>query len=152
MATKIVAMAWTKKQQAESMERYRQRNKDNPEYQQRKKEHQKRYYETHKDKFRKQSREGARRYRQRHPDRMTIIRENSRAKNDYGLTTKITEDEWKAIKYKSPICPRCKKDVGCENLEMDHIIPMKDGGKHTIDNIQALCRTCNARKNPWRKR
>jgi 5-methylcytosine-specific restriction endonuclease McrA len=30
--------------------------------------------------------------------------------------------------------------------EMDHIIPLSKGGKHTLDNVQPLCRKCNREK------
>lgn len=31
-------------------------------------------------------------------------------------------------------------------LELDHIYPFKLGGRFEIDNLQALCNSCNARK------
>jgi endogenous inhibitor of DNA gyrase (YacG/DUF329 family) len=31
--------------------------------------------------------------------------------------------------------------------ELDHIVPVCDGGSHTDDNLQCLCRTCNALKS-----
>ncbi|MEU2264975.1 HNH endonuclease [Streptomyces olindensis] len=31
-------------------------------------------------------------------------------------------------------------------LEADHVIPLSLGGYHQIDNIQPLCRCCNASK------
>lgn len=30
--------------------------------------------------------------------------------------------------------------------ELDHIVPLSKGGPHTMDNLQLLCRTCNAYK------
>lgn len=62
-------------------------------------------------------------------------------------TGDLTTKQWLEIKNKSPICPACGKFVGCENLTLDHIIPLSKGGQHTKDNIQALCKPCNSSKN-----
>ena len=59
-------------------------------------------------------------------------------------TGRITAKEWalklKQYQYK---CVYCESD---ENIEMDHIIPLSKGGDHNINNIQPLCRSCNAKK------
>lgn len=31
-------------------------------------------------------------------------------------------------------------------LEMDHVVPLSMGGEHQIENVQPLCRSCNASK------
>lgn len=41
---------------------------------------------------------------------------------------------------------RCQHCGTTENLTIDHIIPLKLGGTHFIDNIQPLCKSCNPRK------
>ena len=44
-----------------------------------------------------------------------------------------------------PVC----ETPGCDNVstEVDHIVPIADGGKLlAVDNLQALCRSCHARK------
>lgn len=42
------------------------------------------------------------------------------------------------------------KCVGCgstENLEIDHIKPIARGGNNDMDNLQPLCKSCNAQKS-----
>jgi hypothetical protein len=41
-------------------------------------------------------------------------------------------------------CPCCLKKT--HNLQLDHIKPRAWGGKNTTNNIQPLCKSCNARK------
>lgn len=40
-------------------------------------------------------------------------------------------------------CVRCGAET---NLCADHIIPESKGGKTILENLQTLCRTCNAKK------
>lgn len=43
------------------------------------------------------------------------------------------------------ICPICEQplDLNVEDVERDHIIPIKDGGKDTFQNTQAIHKTCH---------
>ncbi|MXV79690.1 MAG: HNH endonuclease [Chloroflexi bacterium] len=46
-------------------------------------------------------------------------------------------------------CPGCLRTFCQEYLDLmdvDHIVPKQNGGLHTWDNVQLLCRTCNASK------
>lgn len=55
-----------------------------------------------------------------------------------------TVEEWNNIvKLHSNKCALCKEE---KKLTKDHIIPLSKGGVNTIDNLQPLCRGCNARK------
>lgn len=44
------------------------------------------------------------------------------------------------------VCVSCKTPAPAVNLEPDHIVPLALGGRNEIENIQPLCRSCNARK------
>ena len=50
----------------------------------------------------------------------------------------------RAVKDKSGgLCVYCNSN---ENICIDHIHPVKHGGSNDIDNLQALCRSCNSSK------
>lgn len=42
-------------------------------------------------------------------------------------------------------CAYCGTDEG--QMHIDHIIPRKAGGDHSMDNLQVLCKSCNLRKS-----
>lgn len=42
-----------------------------------------------------------------------------------------------------------RKDTGTpkyRQLELDHVVPFRHGGEFVLDNLQAMCHVCNARK------
>ena len=42
-----------------------------------------------------------------------------------------------------------KKCLSCgstKNISIDHIIPIHQGGKNKLDNLQPLCKSCNSKK------
>jgi 5-methylcytosine-specific restriction endonuclease McrA len=78
-----------------------------------------------------------------HPEAIKVKFNKHRAKM-LGNGGSFTVCEWESLckkyNYRCLDCGKRKK------LEADHIIPVSKGGTSNIDNIQPLCRTCNARK------
>lgn len=53
----------------------------------------------------------------------------------------------KAYEKQKGICPVCNNHYEIEEMEGDHIIPWKDGGKTEESNLQMLCKMDNRRKS-----
>jgi 5-methylcytosine-specific restriction endonuclease McrA len=146
--------------------RYRQKNRDKF------REYQHRYYLRHQEIILKKSREYYRTYkdlhfkrvmdwRKRHPEIVSEIyrryRLNHRDKvNIKNLNRvcllkkvggKITIQQWEELKKQyNYTCPNCGRKEPEIKLTIDHIVPISQGGKNTIDNIQPLCKECNSKK------
>lgn len=58
-----------------------------------------------------------------------------------------------ALKRDGYACVVCHRgaDTGVP-LQTDHIVPLRDGGKNTTDNLQTLCGTCHAAKTRAQRR
>lgn len=63
----------------------------------------------------------------------------------------FTKEEWKnKLKSTFGICPKCKKFVGISKLELDHTPAISKafaGFVYKINNVNPLCRSCNAKKH-----
>ena len=46
-------------------------------------------------------------------------------------------------------CVYCSADLHNEAVAIDHRVPVSAGGTNDIDNLQATCKTCNARKKDF---
>lgn len=57
------------------------------------------------------------------------------------ILSKQKETLFKKYKNKCPICDQSL--YGMERVEIHHIIPVKEGGKDTIRNLQPLHRICH---------
>ena len=82
-------------------------------------------------------------YQKDHPDKCKSYRASRRTKESKAggsYTAAEWEDLCKSYHYRSLDCGKCKK------LEADHVVPVTKGGTSNIDNIQPLCRRCNAKK------
>jgi len=82
--------------------------------------------------------------------------------------SRTSTPQWKrlrrtAIRVFGNECARCGADGADVRLELDHIIPVAEGGTDTLDNAQLLCGPCHqpktqaeaacgrARRSPLRK-
>jgi 5-methylcytosine-specific restriction protein A len=59
------------------------------------------------------------------------------------LTKSIRHEVFKRDNYRCVECGATNKDT---QLEIDHIIPVSQGGTDELDNLQTLCFTCNRAK------
>jgi len=56
----------------------------------------------------------------------------------------FTKKEWLEVKHQyNDSCLWCGTK---ERIEADHVVPLSHGGVNSIENIQPLCRKCNAKK------
>lgn len=58
-------------------------------------------------------------------------------------TSKAYRDLRSNLITKFGMCASCHQE---NDLTIDHIVPMSLGGKHEIENLQVLCRSCNSKK------
>lgn len=52
-----------------------------------------------------------------------------------------------AFEQQEGVCPKCNGSFTYEEMEGDHIVPWSKGGKTVPENLQMLCRRCNALKS-----
>lgn len=53
---------------------------------------------------------------------------------------------WWNNKIQNGVCFYCNREVGREQLTMDHVVPLSRGGKSRKGNIVAACKECNTKK------
>ena len=95
----------------------------------------KRYYETHKEERKAQNKEW---YSKKVGSGYNTGKRRKRVSADFN------NDDWEwCLRIFDHRCLRCGSR---DNLERDHVIPIDEGGKKGLDNLQPLCRACNAMK------
>jgi 5-methylcytosine-specific restriction endonuclease McrA len=59
---------------------------------------------------------------------------------------KVRRSEWWLRRINSGICHYCRRQVGRDQLTMDHVVPLSRGGKSKKGNLVATCKECNNKK------
>ena len=72
-------------------------------------------------------------------DEDTIRREKIKARN-------LRATHWWRNKIQKGVCHYCGRQVGREQLTMDHVVPISRGGKSKKGNIVQACKDCNNKK------
>jgi len=72
----------------------------------------------------------------------------SAAARGYGATWRKLR---KMVLARRPLCEdpfgiHEARDEVVASTEVDHIVPLRDGGGNELDNLQALCKSCHSRK------
>ena len=49
-------------------------------------------------------------------------------------------------------CSMCGDQLSFLHFTVDHVVPISKGGKNTLDNMEAMCDTCNQMKRDHLKR
>ena len=57
-------------------------------------------------------------------------------------------DWWRALVAKG-VCHYCHRNVGAENLTLDHVVPVSRGGRSTRGNCVPCCKECNNTKKSY---
>ena len=57
---------------------------------------------------------------------------------------------WTIAHRQSYVCATCNMLLHPKAFDIDHIVELRDGGKDELDNLQALCATCHAKKTRTR--
>lgn len=66
------------------------------------------------------------------------------AQRNHRLRGSVTWAEWRGVlRFYGNKCLQCGS---VERVEMDHVVPIAKGGRHVVENLQPLCRSCNGAK------
>jgi hypothetical protein len=68
------------------------------------------------------------------------LNENKRKRIPPSIRKKVWSKHFKLIKGE---CFCCQKELYMDDFECGHIIPVKDGGQNTAENLEPVCRQCN---------
>lgn len=68
------------------------------------------------------------------------VSENRRKRIPSTIRKKVWSKHFQLIKGE---CFCCQKELYMDDFECGHVIPVKDGGENTIENLEPVCRQCN---------
>lgn len=69
-----------------------------------------------------------------------------RARKSNTINTLTEIDVAMVLIFQGKVCAKCGKSFDQVKYEIDHVVPVSLGGDTVLENIQLLCRSCNASK------
>jgi hypothetical protein len=123
----------------------------------------KKFYENNKErikksvsKYKKQNKEkilkSLKEWIKKNPEKVKAYKKISKGKRkSIYKTTDITSSFLVCLKEEVKNCPMCGNllndvDKNPNQYNLDHIIPLNVGGKHSKDNVRYICRRCNVNR------
>ena len=76
------------------------------------------------------------------PDPAHVRREREKARE-------LRKTDWWRAQIAKGVCHYCHRQVGAENLTLDHVIPVSRGGRSTRGNCVPCCKECNNEKKSY---
>lgn len=73
-----------------------------------------------------------------------LARDHNRRAKRWGQPGRLSAEELHEIYTEQG--KQCQKCESKYDLTFDHVIPYSEGGEHTRNNLQLLCRRCNSAK------
>lgn len=56
------------------------------------------------------------------------------------------QETWHAWRLQDCVCKICGRAIPFDLMQGDHIVPWSQGGRTSVENLQAICGSCNLRK------
>ncbi|MFH1932264.1 MAG: HNH endonuclease [Pseudomonadota bacterium] len=79
------------------------------------------------------------------PFEMETVSENE-IRREKEKARSLRRTHWWNNKIQREVCHYCRRQVGREQLTMDHVVPLSRGGKSKKGNIVPACKECNSKK------
>ena len=80
------------------------------------------------------------------PDWIDIQKDPAHVARERAKARELRQTEWWRQLLQRGVCHYCGKQVGADQLTMDHVIPVARGGRSTRGNIVPACPACNKSK------
>ena len=106
--------------------------------------YQKEYYQITKERDKKKRRESNKRWLKNNPHKNKEYLENKKSRKLKAKGEFRVEDIQRMAELQQHKCLACGKK---KPLTVDHIIPLSQGGRNDILNLQMLCQSCNSSKH-----
>jgi len=80
------------------------------------------------------------------PDWIDIQKDPAHVARERAKARELRQTDWWRQLLQRGVCHYCGKQVGADQLTMDHVIPVARGGRSTRGNIVPACPACNQSK------